>query len=105
MSAMATIPMGHGLFLAGILFGLGLMGLLVRRNLLFLLMSVEIMLNAAALAFVVAGARWGQADGQIMVIFILTMAAAEVSVGLAMVLQLYQRMRTLDADAASVMRG
>jgi len=105
VSAMATIPMGHGLFLAGILFGLGLMGLLVRRNLLFLLMSVEIMLNAAALAFVVAGARWGQADGQIMVIFILTMAAAEVSVGLAMVLQLYQRMRTLDADAASVMRG
>ena len=105
MSATATIPMSHGLFLAGILFGLGLVGLLVRRNLLFLLMSVEIMLNAAAVAFIVAGARWGQADGQVMVIFILTMAAAEVSVGLALVLQLYQRMRTLDADAASVMRG
>ncbi len=102
---MATIPTGHGLLLAGILFGLGLVGLLVRRNVLFLLMSVEVMLNAAALAFVVAGARWGQADGQVMVIFILTMAAAEVSVGLALVLQIFHRMRTLDADAASVMRG
>jgi NADH-quinone oxidoreductase subunit K len=102
---MATIPTGHGLLLAGILFGLGLVGLLVRRNVLFLLMSVEVMLNAAALAFVVAGAHWGQADGQVMVIFILTMAAAEVSVGLALVLQVYQRLQTLDADAASVMRG
>ena len=102
---MATIPTGHGLLLAGILFGLGLVGLLVRRNVLFLLMSVEVMLNAAALAVVVAGARWGQADGQVMVIFILTMAAAEVSVGLALVLQIFHRMRTLDADAASVMRG
>ncbi len=102
---MATIPTGHGLLLAGILFGLGLVGLLVRRNVLFLLMSVEVMLNAAALAFVVAGARWGQVDGQVMVIFILTMAAAEVSVGLALVLQIFHRMRTLDADAASVMRG
>jgi NADH-quinone oxidoreductase subunit K len=102
---MATIPTGHGLLLAGILFGLGLVGLLVRRNVLFLLMSVEVMLNAAALAFVVAGAHWGQADGQVMVIFILTMAAAEVSVGLALVLQIFHRMRTLDADAASVMRG
>jgi NADH-quinone oxidoreductase subunit K len=102
---MATIPTGHGLLLAGILFGLGLVGLLVRRNVLFLLMSVEVMLNAAALAFVVAGAHWGQADGQVMVIFILTMAAAEVSVGLALVLQIFHRMRTLDADAASAMRG
>ncbi len=105
MIAMTTIPMSHGLLLAGILFGLGLTGLLVRRNVLFVLMSIEIMLNAAGLAFIVAGAHWGQADGQVMFIFILTMAAAEVSVGLALVLQLYQRIQTLDADAASVMRG
>lgn len=102
---MATVPMTHGLLLAGILFGLGLIGLLVRRNVLFILMSIEVMLNAAGLAFVVAGSRWGQADGQVMFLFILTMAAAEVSVGLALVLQLYQRIQTLDADAASVMRG
>jgi NADH-quinone oxidoreductase subunit K len=97
--------MEHGLLLAGILFVLGLLGVLVRRNIIMILLSIEIMLNAAGLAFVVAGARWGQPDGQIMFIFILTMAAAEVSVGLALALQLYQRFTTLDADAASEMRG
>lgn len=91
--------------LATILFALGLTGLLVRRNLIFTLMSVEIMLNAAGLAFVVAGARWGQADGQIMFIFILAMAAAEVSVGLALLLQIHHQRQSLDADAASEMRG
>lgn len=102
---MNSVPMEHGLLLAGILFGLGLIGVLVRRNVLFILMSIEVMLNAAGLAFVVAGSRWGQSDGQVMFIFILTMAAAEVSVGLALVLQLYRRLKTLDADAASKMRG
>jgi len=101
----AQVPMGHGLFLAAILFTLGLAGVLVRRNIVFMLMSVEVMLNAVGLAFVVAGARWGQVDGQVMFIFILTMAAAEVSVGLALVLQLYHSFKTLDADAASTMRG
>jgi NADH-quinone oxidoreductase subunit K len=102
---MASVPMHQGLLLAGILFALGLTGLLVRRNLIFILMSLEIMLNAAGLAFVVAGSRWGQVDGQIVFVFILTMAAAEVSVGLALILQLYRRFKTLDADAASEMRG
>jgi NADH-quinone oxidoreductase subunit K len=102
---MATVPMHQGLLLAGILFALGLVGLLVRRNVIFMLLSLEIMLNAAGLAFVVAGARWGQADGQIVFLFILTMAAAEVSVGLALVLQIYRRFKTLDSDAVSEMRG
>jgi NADH-quinone oxidoreductase subunit K len=97
--------MEHGLVLAAVLFVLGLIGVLVRRNIVFMLMSVEVMLNAVGLAFVVAGARWAQVDGQIMFIFILTMAAAEVSVGLALVLQLYHSFKTLDADAASKMRG
>jgi NADH-quinone oxidoreductase subunit K len=97
--------MEHGLFLAGLLFALGLMGLLVRRNVLFMLISVEVMLNAAGLAFVVAGMRWGQAEGQVMFIFILAMAAAEVAVGLALILQMFHRLRTLDIDAASSMRG
>lgn len=102
---MATVPMEYGLVLAGILFTLGLIGVLVRRNILFILLSIEIMLNAAGLAFVVAGYRWGQPDGQVMFIFILAMAAAEVSVGLALVLHLYHRFKTLDSDAASTMRG
>lgn len=70
-----------------------------------MLMSIEIMFNAAGLAFVAAGSRWTQPDGQVMFFFILTMAAAEVSVGLAMVLQLYHRLKTLDVDAANRMRG
>jgi len=102
---MATVPIQHALILAGILFILGLVGILVRRNVFFVLMSIEIMLNAAGLAFVAAGAQWGQPDGQIMFLFILTMTAAEVSVGLALVLQLYSRFKTLDLDAASDMRG
>jgi NADH-quinone oxidoreductase subunit K len=101
----SNIPMEHGLILAAILFVLGLSGVLARRNIVFMLMSIEVMLNAAGLAFVVAGARWGQVDGQIMFIFILTMAAAEVSVGLALVLQMYHSFKTLDADAASRMKG
>jgi NADH-quinone oxidoreductase subunit K len=102
MSA-ASLP--FTLMLAGILFSLGLLGVLVRRNLLFVLMSIEIMINAAALAFVAAGSRWGQPDGQVMFLMVLTLAAAETSVGLAMLLQLHRRFRTLDTDAASEMGG
>lgn len=102
---MIAIPTAYGLGLAAILFAVGLIGLLARRNLLFILLSIEIMLNAAGLAFVVAGARWGQPDGQVMFIFILAMAAAEVSVGLALLLQFYREWQSLDADIASEMRG
>jgi NADH-quinone oxidoreductase subunit K len=102
---MTQIPLYHGLILAGVLFTLGLVGVLVRRNIILMLLSLEIMLNAAGLAFIVAGARWGQPDGQIMFIFILTVAAAEVSIGLALVLRMYHRFRTLDTDAANRMRG
>jgi len=102
---MSVVTMQQGLMLAGILFALGVIGLLVRRNLVFILMSIEIMLNAAGLAFVTAGARWAQADGQVMFIFILAMAASEVSVGLALVLHLYRQNQSLDADAASEMKG
>jgi NADH-quinone oxidoreductase subunit K len=93
------------LLLAGILFSLGLTGLLVRRNLVFVLMSLEVMLNAAGLAFVVSGARWHQPDGQVMFLFILAMAAAEVAVGLALVLEIYHRFKSLDVDKLSEMRG
>ncbi len=97
--------MGHALILAGILFALGLAGVLMRRNLIFILMSVEIMLNGAGIAFVAAGSRWGQPDGQIMFLFILAMAASEVSIGLALVLRLYHQHGTLDVDGSSNMRS
>lgn len=102
---MAVVPVTHALVVAGVLFALGLLGLLLRRNLVFMLMSIEVMLNAAGLAFVAAGARWGQPDGQVMFLFILVMAAAEVAVGLALVIQFHRRRGTLDADAASMLRG
>lgn len=98
-----TIPMEQGLMIAGVLFILGLVGLMVRRNVVFMLISVEIMLNAAGLAFVVAGARWGVADGQVMFLFILAMAAAEVAVGLALVLRIFGQNKTLDIDAANAL--
>jgi NADH-quinone oxidoreductase subunit K len=95
----------HALILAMVLFCLGLIGLLMRRNVLYMLLSIEIMLNAASLAFIAAGARWNQADGQIMYLLILTLAAAEVSVALGIVLQISSRFQTLDADALSEMKG
>ena len=73
------IPLTHGLILAAILFVLGLTGLVIRRNLLFMLISLEIMINAAALAFVVAGSYWGQADGQIMYILAISLAALSIN--------------------------
>ena len=102
---MLSLPLSHTLALAGALFLIGLIGVLVRRNLIFMLMSIEIMLNAAGLAFVAAGARWSAPDGQIMFLFIVAMAAAEVSVGLALVLQLYHRLKSLDTNAAGTLRG
>ena len=93
---MSPIPAEYALVLAAILFALGLAGLLVRRNVLFILISIEIMMNAAGLAFVAAGTRWGQPDGQVMFLFILAAAGAEVSVGLALVLQLYRHARDED---------
>ena len=102
---MNAIPMEHGLILAALLFALGLVGVIVRRNLLYVLMCIEVMMNASGLAFISAGSRWGAADGQIMFILILSLAAAEASVGLAILFQLYRRYHTLDVDAASEMRG
>ncbi|MGZ8219260.1 NADH-quinone oxidoreductase subunit NuoK [Methylomagnum sp.] len=100
-----TVPLTHGLILAGLLFALGLAGVLVRRNLIAVLMSLEIMLNAAGLAFIVAGSRWNQPDGQIMFLLVLTLAAAEVGVALGLVMRVYRQFKTLDADVLSGMRG
>lgn len=102
---MSTLPIEHGLIVALILFVIGAAGLVVRRNMVFVLMCLEIMMNAAALAFVVAGSAWQSPDGQVMFIFIITLAAAEASIGLALLIQLHRRCRTLDIDAVSGMKG
>ena len=95
---MISFNSGTVLILAAILFVLGLIGVLTRKNIIFMLLSVEIMLNAAGLAFVAAGSKWQQPDGQVMFLFIISMAAAEVSVGLALVMQAYHQHKTLDVE-------
>ena len=92
------------LLVAAVLFMLGLVGALTRKNLIFILISIEIMLNASGIAFIAAGSRWGQPDGQIMFLFILAMAASEVSVGLALVLQINHQHKTLDVEKLSALR-
>ncbi|GAN53532.1 NADH-quinone oxidoreductase subunit NuoK [Tanticharoenia sakaeratensis] len=103
---MSAADPSAGLYVAVILFALGLTGVLVRRNLLFMLVSVEIMLNAAALAFVSAGARFHDPSGQVMFIMIITFAAAEAAVGLAIILRMHAAGRpTLDADSGNRLGG
>lgn len=93
------------MILAAALFVLGALGVMTRRNLVFVLMSVEIMLNAAAVAFVAAASKWRQPDGQVIVIFILVVAAAEVAVGLSLLLRIYHNWKSVDVDEVSLMRG
>ena len=106
MSGMTqALPITEALVLAAVLFALGLAAVIARRNVVFMLMGLEIMINATGLAFVAAGARWGAPAGQVMFIFILTLAAAEVSVGLALILRMFQHFKTVDADALRRMEG
>jgi len=99
------VPFGHVLFLAILLFILGAACTVARRNLIMILIGVEIMLNAAGLAFVGASLKWHQLDGQALVIFILTVAASEVAVGLALVLYSYRRTGSVDANRYNLLKG
>lgn len=101
----SIFPLSHGLMVAAVLFAIGLFGVMSRRNLLFMLIGLELMMNAAGLAFVFVGSALGQPDGQVMLIFILTLAAAEVAIGLALLITYYQKYKTLDIDQAKEMNG
>ncbi len=81
---------------AGIIFIIGLIGLMVRRNIIFMLMSMEIMMNAAGMAFLCAASQWFQADGQVMFLFILSIAATEIAIALALVILMYKHFKTVD---------
>ena len=102
---MAEINMTTGLIVAGILFGLGLVGVLVRRNIIFILLSLEVMLNACGLAFIVVGSVLDQPDGQVTYFFILAVAASEMALGLGLILNLHRKYKTLDTNALNRMRG
>ncbi len=99
------IPLHHGLILAAVLFILGFTCLVIRRNLLFMLIGLEVMINAAALAFVVGGSFLNQPDGLVLYILAISLAADESSIGLALFLQLHRQRQDLDIDKVSEMRG
>jgi NADH-quinone oxidoreductase subunit K len=92
------ITLTHYLVLSAVLFSIGTMGVFLRRNLITLLLSIEIMLNAVNLTFVAAGRYAGSVDGQIIVFFVMTVAAAEAAVGLALVIALFRHKETLSPD-------
>ena len=98
------MTVGAMVTLAGVLFVLGIVGVMSRRNILIVLISVELMLNAAALALVAFGSLQGNLDGQVMVFFAITVAAAEVAVGLAVVIALFRLRVTVDTDQVSELK-
>jgi NADH-quinone oxidoreductase subunit K len=98
------VPESHYVALSAVLFVLGVVGVLVRRNPLVIFMSIEVMLNAANLALVAFGQRHGTADGQALVFFVMCVAAAEVAVGLAIIVSIFRLRRRLSVDDLSLMR-
>jgi NADH-quinone oxidoreductase subunit K len=99
------VPLAHILAFAAILFVMGMGCVLARRNLIMILIGVEIMLNAAAVALVGGSAYWRQVDGQVFVVFLMAMTSAEVAISLAMVVYLRRRRGTLEADRFDGMSG
>lgn len=97
-------PVEHYLVLAAILFAIGAFGVLLRRNVIVILMSVELMLNAVNVTFVALANRAGSIDGQVIVFFVMTVAAAEVAVGLAIILANFAQRRTVNADEIDLLR-
>ena len=93
------IPLSHDLVVSAVLFAIGTAGVFLRRNLITILLSIEIMLNAVNLSFVAFGRQFGTFDGQIIVFFVMTVAAAEAAVGLAIVIGLYRHRESLNPDA------
>lgn len=99
------IPIAHVLILAGILFSIGLLGLLIRRNLLLILLCVEMMLNAANLTFVAGSALHGEVQGQVTAFFVMVIAAAEVTVGLAIAVLLFRKSGSVDTSEIKGLKG
>lgn len=99
------MPIGYFFVVGGILFAIGLVGVLTRRNTIVLFMCVELMLNAVNLTLVAAALRWGGADGHVLAFFVITVAAAEVVIGLALIVNIFWRRGTLDVDVAQLLKG
>jgi NADH-quinone oxidoreductase subunit K len=99
------IPEAYYIALSAILFTIGALGVLIRRNALIIFMSVELMLNAANVAFVAFANTHGQLSGQIIVLFVIAVAAAEVAVGLALIVAIFKSKRSIDVDQMNSLKG
>ena len=99
------VATNYYVLLSAILFTIGVLGVLTRRNVMVIFMSVELMLNSANLALVAFSRQWGAVDGQIMTFFVITVAAAEVAVGLALLVGIFRTRQTTNVDEVSEMRG
>lgn len=102
---MTPLSFEHFYAMAMIMFGFGIVGVLTRRNVLIVLMSIELLLNAVNIVFVTASAQHGNFDGQIMTFFVMTVAACEAAVGLAMVIAIYRRWGTIETQNFRILRG
>ena len=98
------VPTSYYMILSGILFTIGVLGVLVKRNPIVIFMCIELMLNAANLAFVALGRHFGQVNGQMYVIFALAVAAAEVSVGLGIIISIFRTRESINVDEMNVMK-
>lgn len=99
------IPIEYFVVLSAILFVIGVLGVLVRRNAIMIFMSVELMLNAANLALVAFSRQWGEINGQLFVFFVMTVAAAEVAIGLALIVTIFRSKKSIDIDELTAMKG
>ena len=93
------------LLLAAVLFSIGVYGVIARRNAVLVLMSIELILNAVNINLIAFGAAWGHLSGQVFALFIIAVAAAEVGVGLAIILNIYRNRRSVDLDELDLMKG
>jgi NADH-quinone oxidoreductase subunit K len=100
-----VVPLEHVIILSGILFAIGVLGVLFRRNALVIFMSIEIMLNAVNLALVGFSRYYNNVDGQVFVFLVMTLAAAEVAVGLAIIVALFRNKQTVNVDEINLMKG
>jgi NADH-quinone oxidoreductase subunit K len=98
------VPLEHYLFLSAVIFSIGVVGVLVRRNLIVLLMSIELMLNAANLTFIAFSRYLGSISGQVVVFFVMAVAAAEAVIGLAIIISVYRHRRSLDPQAMELLK-
>ncbi|MCA9964542.1 MAG: NADH-quinone oxidoreductase subunit NuoK [Anaerolineales bacterium] len=100
-----TVPVEWYVALSAILFSVGALGVLLRRNAIIIFMSVELMLNAANLLFVAFSRYLGDLDGQVLVFFVITVAAAEVAVGLALIVVIFRTKQSINIDEINLMKG